>query len=320
MISCTRAAKALLFAGIALCGDPVLSQNYPSRPVRIVTSEPGGSSDFVSRLIGQGISSALGQQVVVDNRAGIIAVQTVAKAAPDGHTLLLYGNVVWLEPLLRASAQWDATRDFAPVIMTNRAPNVIALHPSVPAGTLRQLIVLAQSRSGQLNYGAAAVGTSTHLAAELFKSLARVDIVRISYKSSGASLNALIGNEVQIMFPTAGSASTHVKAGRLKALAVTTREPSALAPGLPPAAVELPGFESEANYAIFAPAKTPPAIVRLLNQEVTRVLSKPDVREKFFNLGIEVVGGTPDQLAATMKSEVVRMGKVIKEAGIRADH
>jgi tripartite-type tricarboxylate transporter receptor subunit TctC len=308
-----------LFAGIALCGDPVLSQTYPNRPIRIVTTEPGGGSDFVSRLIGQGISGLLGQQVVVDNRAGIIAVQTVAKAAPDGYTLILYGNVIWLEPLLRASTPWDATRDFTPVIMSNRAPNIIALHPSVPAGTVRQLIELAKSRSGQLNYGAGAVGTSTHLAAELFKSLARVDIVRISYKSSGASLNALMSNEVQIMFPTAGSASTHVKAGRLRALAVTTREPSALAPGLPSVAAELPGFESEANYAIFGPAKTPAAIVRLLNQEVMRVLGKPDVREKLFNLGIEVVGGSPDELTAKMKSEVARMGKVIRDAGIRAE-
>ncbi len=313
------AASVLLLGILVPSSGTVYSQTYPNRPVRIVTTEPGGGSDFISRLIGQGITASLGQQVVVDNRAGIIAVQTVAKAAPDGYTLILYGNVIWLEPLIRANTPWDAMRDFAPIIMTNRAPNVIAVHPSVPASSVRDLTHLARSRPGQLNYGAGAAGTSTHLAAELFKSMAKVDIVRISYKSSGASLNALIGNEIQIMFPTVGSVASHVKAGRLKALAVTTREPSALAPGLPSVAADLPGYESEANYAIFAPARTPAAVIRLLNQEVMRVLKKSDVSEKLFNIGIEIVGGSPDELTAKMKSEIARMGKVIRDAGIRAD-
>ncbi len=316
-------SSALMAAsGFLLIGNmqPIHAQSYPTRVVRIVTSGAGSGNDFTSRLLAQGLPSALGQQVVVDNRAsGVIPGETVAKAAPDGYTLLVYGGTLWIEPLM-ATTPYDVATDFAPISITDRAPVLIVANPTLTANSVRELIALVKASPGKLNYASAASGSGTHLAAELFKSMAGVNMLRVSYKSVGAALPDLISNQVQVMFPTGASVTTQIKSGRLKALAVASPQPSPLFPGLITAAASgLPGYEFVSITGIFAPAKTPVAIISRLHQEIVKVLQSDDVKLKFFNAGSEVVASTPDELAAAIRSDVARLGKVIKDAGIHDD-
>jgi tripartite-type tricarboxylate transporter receptor subunit TctC len=299
---------------------PAGAQSFPERPVRVVTSGVGGGLDLAARIIGPSLSANLGQTIVVDNRAsGMIPGDIVSKAPPDGYTLLFFGSTFWTGPLLQ-KAPYDPVRDFAPISLTNRSPNVLSVHPGVAANSVKELIALAKTRPGALNYGASGTGAPNHLAAELFKAMAGVNIVRISYKASGAAINALIGNEIQMMFVPAATVAPHLKTGRLRALAVTSAEPSQLAPNLPTiAASGLPGYESVSIYALFAPAKTPAATIQRINQEVVRVLGQPEVKDRLFASGLESAGSTPEQLAATVRSEMARMGKLIKSAGLGAD-
>ncbi|HKA46097.1 MAG TPA: tripartite tricarboxylate transporter substrate binding protein [Burkholderiales bacterium] len=296
------------------------AQEYPTKPIRIVTSEAGGGNDLQARLVSRGISGPLGQQVIVENRpSGVIPGDIVAKAQPNGYTLLLYNNTLWTGPLIQL-APYDPVRDFSPIALVARGPNVLVVNSTVPARSVAELIGLAKARPGELNYASSGTGATNHLAAELFKVMAGVDIVRIGYKGAGQALNDLIAGQVQVMFPTAGAAAPHVKAGRVRALAVTSAEPSTLAPGVPTVAASgLPGYESIAIYGLFAPARTPGLIIGRLNAEVARVLGTADVREKLAAVGMEAGGGNPGLLAATVKSEMARMARVIKAAGIRVD-
>lgn len=298
------------------------AQNYPTRPIRLVTAEPGGGNDFAARLIVQGLGGSLGQSMIVDNRGGaggIIAAEAVARAQPDGYTLLLYANNIWIIPLLRA-ATFDVLRDFAPITWAVTSPNTLVVHPSLPVKSVQDLLALARVRPGELNYGSGGTGSSTHLAVELLKSIARVNIVRVPFKGNGPALNALFAGEVHLMIATAGTVAPHLKSGRLRALAVTSAQPSPLAAGLPTmAASGLPGYESMQIYGVFAPIRTPAPIVQRLNEEIVRVLARPEVNDKFLAAGVEPVGSTPQELSATIKSEIVRMGKVIKDAGIREE-
>jgi tripartite-type tricarboxylate transporter receptor subunit TctC len=304
---------------MVLSAGVVSGEDYPGKPIRMVSPGPGGGADFVTRFIAQGISGPLGQQVVVDNRpAGVIPGQIVSKARPDGYTLLVNGNSFWIAPLMQDNIPYDPVKDFSPIISAVGSPNILVVHSSVAANSVKDLIALAKAKPGALNYASASAGGSVHLSAELFKYMAGVNIVRISYKSSGASVNALVGGEVQLMFANAPPVVPHVKSGRLRALAVTTLQPSTLFPELPTVAGSgLPGFEVASVYAIFAPAKTPAAIVNRLNQEIVRLLVRTDVKEKFLAAGVETIGSSPEELAVAMKSEMARMGKVIKLAGIR---
>ena len=309
-------ARALSFAAMVLTSGIVCGEDYPNKPVRMVTSEPGGGNDFAARLIAQGLSLTFKQRVVVDNR-GIIAAEIVAKAPPDGYTLLFYGNPFWLAPFLRDNVPYDPVRDFFPISLAVSTANILVVHPSLPVKSVSGLIALARARPGELNYSSGTIGAASHLAAELFRTMAGIKIVRVPYRGTGAAFTALIAGQVQVMFPTAGSVTPHLKSGRLKALAVTTAQPSALFPGLPTiAASGLPGYESVSLVGIFAPTETPAAIIDLLNRNIVRVLDQADVREKFFNAGVDAIGGSPAELAAAMKSEMARMGKVIRDAGI----
>ena len=318
-----RAVASLLSFALIAAAAPASGQDYPRRPIRVVTAEPGGGNDFSARVIVQAIGGSLGQPMIVDNRGGaggVIAADIVAKAPPDGHTLLLYANNVWIIPLLHRNAPFDAVRDFAPITWAAKSSNTLVVHPSLPVKSVQELIAYAKARPGELNYGSGGNGSSTHLAVELFKSMTGVNIVRVTFKGNGPALNAMLGGEVHMMITTAGSVTPHLKSGRLRALAVTSPEPSPLAPGLPTiAASGLPGYESIQIYGVFAPVKVPAAIVKRLNEEIVRVLGRTEVKEKFVANGMEPVGSTPQLLAATMKSEIVRIGKVIKEAGIRGD-
>jgi tripartite-type tricarboxylate transporter receptor subunit TctC len=294
------------------------AQEYPSRPIRIVTSEVGGGNDVQARMIARGLTDALGQQVIVENRpSGVIPGEIVSRATPNGYTLLLYNNTLWTGPLLQ-KAPYDPVRDLAPVITATVGPNILVVNTALPVKSVQDLIALAKAKPGALNYASSGMGATNHLAAELFKTMAGVDIVQIGYKGAGPGLNDLIAGQIQVMFPTAGAAVPHVKSGRVKALAVTSPGRSPVAPQLPTIAESgLPGYESLAIYGVFAPAKTPRAIVDRLNREIARILGAPDTRERFLAMGMETVGGTPEQLAARVKSEMQRMGRVIKAAGIK---
>ena len=295
---------------------PSAAQNFPMRYIRLVTTEAGSGNDLASRLIAPGLAAGLGQPVIVDNR-GVLAAEIVARSPPDGHTLVLYGSPLWLSPLMR-EASYDPIRDFSPISLVTNSPNVLVIHPSLPVTSVRGLVALARSRPGELNYASGSSGASSHLAAELFKSMAKVDIVRIPYKGLGPALTALISGQMQLMFANAGAVTPHVASGRLRPLAVTSAQPSSLAPGLPTlASAGLSGYESTSIAGLLGPAKLPASVMARLHQEVVRVLARPEVRDKLFQAGVETVGNTPEEFSATIKSEMARVGKLVREAGIR---
>ena len=293
------------------------AQSYPEKPIRVLTTGVGGSSDITTRLIAQGAGGPFAQRMVVENRA-LVAVELVAAAPPDGYTLLHYSNVAWLMPVLQAGVPWDVFRDFAPIVLTVSTPNVLVVHPSLPVKSVKELIAFAKARPGQLNYASTSIGAGNHVAAELFNQMAGVKIVRINYKAMSAGFTDALSGQIQVFFPSANSSTPYVKSGRLRALAVTSAEPSALVPDLPTvAAAGLPGYESVAMTAMFAPAKTPEAIVRRLNQEINAVLKKPEVRERLLTQGTEGVGGPPEQLTAVMKSEIARVSRIARDTGLK---
>ena len=309
----TRIFMAALLASSAVTAS---EQNYPNKTIRILTSEAGGGNDFGARLVAQELTATLGQQVIVENRPSSTIGELGARASPDGYTLLVAGSSVVLGPLLRETS-YDPVRDFSAVTMLARAPNVLVVHPSVAAKSVKELIALAQSKPGELNVATGGTGSSAHLAAELFKAMAGVNIVRINYKGTGPALNDLIAGQVQLMFAAAAGVATHVKSGRLRSLAVGNAEPSKLTPDLPTVAATLPGYESSAISAVLVPARTPVTLINRLNHEIVRALNKESVKEKLFSTGVEPVGNSPSELSRTIKAEITRMGKVIKDAGIR---
>ena len=301
----------IVFGSGVVCG-----QDFPNKLIRIVTSPPGGGADFVARLMAQALSGPLGQPVVIDNRQTPLIPEIVSKAPPDGYALALVGQGFWVAPFLEKTT-YDPVRDFAPITLTNRSPNILVVHPSLPVKSIKDLIALAKAKPGELNYGSSPRGSTPHLAAELFKSMAGVNIVRVGYKGAVQALNDVIAGQVQLTFATAAGVSPYIKAGRLRALAVTSAQPTVLAPGVPTVAATLPGYESISTQSILAPAKTPAAIINRLNQEMVRVLNSADIKEKLLAAGVEAYGTSPEELWATMKAEMARMGKVIKDAGIR---
>jgi len=304
---------------VAFCGA-VHAQEFPTRPVRIVTSAVGGTTDLVARLIAQGLTASLGQQVIVDNRpTGIIPGEIVVKAPPDGYTLLFSGSSLWMMPLLQ-KVPFDPVKDLAPIALGSSTPNLVVVHPSLPATTVKDLIALAKAKPGALNYGSGATGASSHLGAELFKYMAGVNIVRIPYKGQGPAVLGLLGGEVQISFATSASVAAHIKSGKLRALAIATAKPSALAPGLPTVAESgLPGYQSASNAGMFAPVRAPVRLITLLNREIVQALNKQEVKDLLFRDGTEVVGGSPQEFAASIKAEMASLGNVIKAAGIRTE-
>ena len=311
-------AWAILIAATAAAGL-ASAQDYPVRPIRIVTAAVGGGIDVTARLLAAGLTDRLNQQVIVDNRGGTnVAMLTVAKAAPDGYTLLIHNNTVWISPLVD-TVPYDHQKELLSITLTSRSPNVLVVHPSLQVGSVKELIALAKSTPGKIDYASGPVGASNHVAAELFKAMAGIDLMRIGYKGGGPALNAVLAGEVKVMFATAGSVTSHMQSGRLKALGVTSAEPSPLVPGMPTVAASgLPGYSSEAIYGFWAPGRTPAAVMARLNQEAVRVLNQPDVKERLFKSGVEAVGSTPQQFAATIRAETGRLAKVLASAGIRS--
>ena len=304
---------------LVLSGGIVSAQDFPTKPIRIVSAEAGGGNDFAARVVAQGLGG-LGQPVIVENRpSGVIPGAIVAKAQPDGHTLLAYGVSLWMAPFLQDDIPYNPVRDFAPVTLVASSPGVLVVYPGVPANSAKELIALAKSRPGQLDYASTSTGSPAHLAAELFKFMAGIDIVRISYRGAALALIDVMSGQVHLTFGTASSSTPHMKSGKLRALAVTSARPTAVFPGLPTLASTLPGYEAGSIYGVFVPAKTPVLIVNRLNREIVRHLQTAEVKERFLNVGVDVVGSSPGELAAAVNSDMVRLGKIIKDAGIRAD-
>ncbi|MGZ8198389.1 MAG: Bug family tripartite tricarboxylate transporter substrate binding protein [Burkholderiales bacterium] len=319
--------KCALLAACFASAGPAHAQSkdpWPARPVRIVVPQaPGASTDLTARLIAQKLSPALGQPVIVENRPGagsIVGTELVAKATPDGHTLLVVASSIMLTPILNKNLPYDLNRDLVPITQLSSFPNILVVHPAVPAKTVQELISLLKSKPGALNYGSAGTATGTHLSAELFKSMTGTDMVHVPYKGGGAAVPALLGGQVQLMFASIVSALPQVRAGKLRALGVTSPRRSPSAPDVPTIAeAGVPGYDHTPWNGFFAPAKTPRNIVVRLNGEVAKILHTPDVKTVFTNDGAEPVGNKPEEFAAIMKSETAKWTKVIKAAGIKAD-
>ncbi len=320
-LSAFASALGAVSLGVMLLGtDMASSQDYPTRPIRLVTTAAGGGGDFTSRVVGEGISGSLGQPVIVDNRTGVIPGEIVAKAAPDGHTLAVVGGAFWIAPLLRKTP-YDTQRDFSYISILVAEVSVVVVNASLPVKSVKDLIALAKAKPGALNYGTnTGAGGTSHLAGELFKSMAGVNIVWVPYKATTEALTGLMGGETQMMITDVGQVTPLVKSGKLRALAVTGLQPSALAPGLPTVTASgLPGYEVINRTSIVAPAKTPAAIITRLNREIVRVLNQPEVKTRFLNAGTETVGSTPEEMAVTIKAYIETWARVIKDAGIKAE-
>ncbi|MCI3953190.1 MAG: LacI family transcriptional regulator [Burkholderiales bacterium] len=310
------AGALLLGAGIL----PAFAADFPTKPVRLVIGfAPGGGTDTTARALSNKLSASLGQQVVVDNRpghSGTIAADIVSKATPDGHTVLLGTIALVVNPSLTAKMPFDTLKDLAPVTQAADSTNILVLHPSVPAKSVKELIALAKAKP--LNGGSSGIGGTGHLAVELFNLQAGTKIAHVAYKGGGPAMVDLLGGNIQLIFATAASSIGHIKAGKVRAIAVTTAKRSALVPDLPTVAeAGLPGYEANNWNGFFVPAKTPRPIVNRLNKEIAAALNAPDIKEFLFKQGLDAAPNTPEQFAAYMKSEMAKWAKVIKAAGIK---
>jgi tripartite-type tricarboxylate transporter receptor subunit TctC len=300
------------------------AQTYPSKPVRIIVAfAPGGIADTAARSFSQKLAEALGQPVVIENRAGaggITGAEAVARAAPDGYTLLVTSISHTINPSVRRNLPFDAVRDFTPVTLIMDAPNFLVVHPSLPAKSVKELVALARARPGQISYASSGTGTSTHLSGELFKALSRIDMVHVPYKGGGPAVIDLTGGHVQMMFSTLPSVLGQVRAGRLRGLAVTGARrfpqvqeyPTMIEAGVP-------GYEVSGWSGMFAPAGAPRDAVTRIAAEVAKILRAPEVKERFSTLGAEPVGNSPDEFASFVRSEIAKWRKVVEFAKIQAD-
>ncbi|MEO7728933.1 MAG: tripartite tricarboxylate transporter substrate binding protein [Burkholderiales bacterium] len=301
------------------------AQPYPSRPIRwIVTYPPGGPTDVVARAIGAKLTEAWGQQIVIDNRAGaggVIGTDLAAKAVADGYTLLFGTSAgLTINPALSSKLPYDAVKDFAPVSLLVLNPQILVVNSSVPASTVKELIALAKSRPGQLNYASVGQGSPNHMGMELFKALTGTDILHVPYKGTGPAITDLIGGQVQVMFNSMPSVLPLVASGKLKGLAVGSARRSPAVPDIPTVAeAGVPGFENVTWYGMFAPAKTPHDIIMKLNKQVVQILAEPEMAKRLAAQGAEPRSSTPDELVKFMRVESERWKKVIKVAGIKVE-
>ncbi|WP_409365169.1 Bug family tripartite tricarboxylate transporter substrate binding protein [Cupriavidus metallidurans] len=315
----------MLAATASLAAIPAAQANdaYPSKPIRMVVGFPsGGAPDILARIFSEKIS--LGQPVVVDNKPGAggnIGAETVARSAPDGYTLAL-GTVGThsINGALYSKMPYDMVKDFTPVILLASTPNVLVVHPSVPAKNVQELIALAKAKPGQLTFGTPGIGTSLHVAGELFNTMAGTKIEHVPYKGRAMAIPDLLGGHITMMFDNLPSALPVVKEGKLRALGVTSAQRSTSAPDIPTIAEQgLPGYEATSWFAVFVPAHTPKEIVAKLNAEMNRIFTLPDVQTKLKTLGLDPILGTPEKLAEYQRSEIAKWAKVVKDSGAKAD-
>jgi tripartite-type tricarboxylate transporter receptor subunit TctC len=312
-------APGMLMLGLGMAAGHAAAQEFPSRPIRLVTAPAGGSNDLAARIIAQGITGPIGQPVIVENRPSILSKEIAVRAQPDGYTLYVVGSLLWTGPLVEHK-RYDPLTEFSPVTLVSTRPLTLVAHASLPVSSVKDLIALAKSRPGEINVARASLGAIDHLAAELLKSSTGINIAVIPYTGSGPAVIALVGGQVNLYFsPGIGLVQPHIKSGKLKALAVTSAQRSALTPDLPTISSTVPGFEVSAGSGIYAPAKTPATVINKLNREIVRYAKSPDGIEKFTLKGDDVVGTSPQELVAIIKAEITKYAKLIKDAGIRAE-
>ena len=311
---------ATVFAVFASAGA-ANAQTYPVKPVRlIVPFAPGGATDILARLIGQKLTEAWGQQVVVENRPGagtVIGTDIVAKSPPDGYTLLMVSTSTVTAPTLVPKLPYDTLRDLTPVIQLVSSPNVLAVHPSLPARSVQQLIALARARPNQVAFGSGGNGTSTHLGGEILRLMAKVSMVHVPYKGAAPSTIAVLSGEVAWQFSAILSTAPHLKAGRLRALAVSSAQRSSVLPDVPPVADTLPGFEASPWTGVSAPGGTPKELIARLNREIAKGLNAAGTRGRLARDGNDVVAAPPEQFDTFFRAQIEKWGKVIRDAGIR---
>lgn len=313
------AALALAFGSVA-----ALAQNFPTKPMTIVVpASPGGAIDLAARLIGQKFTEAWGQPVVIDNRAGatgIIGTDLVAKSAPDGHTLALVASSHAINPSMVKKLPFDTIKSFEPVVLTHVVPLMLVVSPSVPAKSVTELVAYGKAHPGELSFASSGSGGAPHFSGELFKTMAGLDMVHVPYKGSTLAHPDLLSGRVSLMFDTVAAINTQVKAGKVRALAVTTARRASVAPNVPTMAeAGMPGYETSTWGGLLAPAGTPKPVVAKLNAEVNRILAMPDVRQKLLDAGIEPGGGSPQQFTDFIVHEMGKWGKVAKDAGIQPE-
>ncbi len=314
---------AMIVIGCVLAAGGALAQSYPNKAVRIVVPQlPGGGNDTIARMVAQKLTPVLKQQVLVDNRpgaGGLIAADLVAKAAPDGYTLLL-ANVATMAiiPNVRKQVSYDPLKDFEPVSLVATAPLLVVVHPSLPVNSIRQLIALAKARPAQMNYASNGIGSSTHLATEMFNMMAGIKMVHVPYKGLSAAATDLLSGQVQLMFSSVVAMMPQVKAGRLRAIAMTGAQRSAAIPGVPTVAeAGVRDYEAGSWYGIAAPAGTPRAIVDLLSREITAATKSPEVIERLSHEGVTPVGSSAAEFSAYIGKEHARIGKVVRDSGAK---
>ncbi len=308
---------------LAATGAVAQGPAFPVKPVRIVVpSSPGGGTDILARVLAQKMAESLGQQFVVENRPGagqVIGIEAVARAAPDGYTLLMAASAIVIAEVIYAKPPYDTLRDFAPVTLVASLPNILVVHPALPAKTVRELIALAKTRPGQLNYSSAGNGTSPHLSMELFRLMAGITLTHIPYKGTGPATVDLIAGQVQLSMPNVLTALPQIKGGKLRALGVTSTRRATGLPAIPAIAETLPGYEAIQWYGLLAPAATPREIVARVQSETARILMLPEVKERLAADGADAVGNRPEEFAAYIRAELAKWGKVVKTGGIKLE-
>jgi tripartite-type tricarboxylate transporter receptor subunit TctC len=319
----TLRALGLLFAALFLTGSAAHAE-FPEKTIRIVVPyPPGGFNDTLGRIVAQKLGEAWGQSTVVENRPGggtLIGTESVAKAPPDGHTLLVVAFPFAVNPSLYAKLPYDTVKDFAPLLLAGQTPNLLVVNPEVPIHSVKELIAAAKAKPGSLSYGSTGSGSSNHLSMELFRTMTGVELVHVPYKGSAPMVTDLLGGHVQVAFDNTPNVLPQVKAGKLRALAITSATRSAMVPDVPTVSeAGVPGYEVGVWFGIVAPAGTPLAVLGKLNAELNRMLAMPDVKQKFADQGVEPVGGPPERFAEHLKAQIEKWTKVVKESGAKVE-
>ncbi len=318
-----RIVAAFFLIAAALAAFAADAQSYPTRPIRIIAlSSPGSGPDIVGRLIGSKLTEAWGQQVIVDTRpaaTGIVGTEIASRAAPDGHTLLIVTSQAVIVSVMYDKLNYDLLRDFAPISLVASTPFILAVHPSVQAASIKELIALAKSKPGQLRYGSGGSGSPPHLSAEIFRSMTGIDVLHIPYKGITPAMIDTVAGQVQFLISVIPAVLPTVRSGKLRPLGVTSAKRTSLVPEVPTIAETVPGYEFIGWYSLVAPAKTPPAILAKLNAELVKVLKTPEFQERFSGLGAEPLGSTQKELAAYLPVQMEKMRKAVKESGAKPD-
>jgi tripartite-type tricarboxylate transporter receptor subunit TctC len=319
----TFRALGLLFAALVLAGSAAQAE-YPEKTIRIVVPyPPGGFNDTLGRIVAQKLNEAWGQPTVVENRPGggtLIGTDQVAKAAPDGYTLLVVAFPFAVNPSLYAKLPYDTVKDFAPLLLAGQTPNLLVINPEVPIHSVKELIATAKAKPGSLSYGSTGSGSSNHLSMELFRTMTGANLVHVPYKGSAPMVTDLLGGHVQVAFDNTPNVLPQVKAGKLRALAITSATRSAMVPDVPTVSeAGVPGYVVGVWFGMVAPAGTPPAVLAKLNAELNRMLALPDVKQKFADQGVEPVGGPPERFAEHLKMQIEKWTKVVRESGAKVE-